>query len=114
MLAGYTCRIWPFGPFTSIVPSATLTVTPFGSVIGFFPIRDIYQLSTINSQPSALNSESKADSCQLQVAPHQMLQSTSPPTPALTAARPVITPRDVVRMLVPRPASTSGTSSLPK
>src|SRR5204862_8286570 len=45
---------------------------------------------------------------------HHMLQSTSPPTPALTAARPVITPRDVVRMLVPSPASTSGTSSLPK
>ena len=35
---------------------------------------------------------------------YQMLQSTSPPTPALTASRPVITPRDVVRMLVPRPA----------
>ena len=32
-----------------------------------------------------------------------MLQSTSPPTPAFTAARPVITPRDVVRMLVPSP-----------
>src|SRR5207253_7759964 len=45
---------------------------------------------------------------------YQMLQSTSPPTPALTAARPVITPRDVVRMLVPSPASTSGTSCLPK
>ena len=45
---------------------------------------------------------------------YQMLQSTSPPTPAFTAARPVITPRDVVRMLVPRPASTSGTSSRPK
>ena len=43
---------------------------------------------------------------------YQMLQSTSPPTPAFTAARPVMTPRDVVRMLVPRPASTSGTSSL--
>jgi hypothetical protein len=34
---------------------------------------------------------------------YQMLQSTSPPTPARTAARPVMTPRDVVRMLVPRP-----------
>ena len=47
-------------------------------------------------------------------AAYQMLQSTSPPTPALTAARPVITPREVVRMLVPSPASTSGTSSRPK
>src|SRR5205823_13967409 len=46
--------------------------------------------------------------------PYQMLQSTSPPTPAFTALRPVITPRDVVRMLVPRPARTSGTSALPK
>ena len=45
---------------------------------------------------------------------YHTLQSTSPPTPALTASRPVMTPRDVVRMLVPRPASTSGTSSRPK
>jgi hypothetical protein len=43
-----------------------------------------------------------------------MLHRTSPPTPALTAARPVMTPRDVVRMLVPSPASTSGTSARPK
>ena len=60
-----------------------------GSVIGFLPIRDM-------------------------VFSYQMLQSTSPPTPAFTAAFPVITPRDVVRMLVPSPASTSGTSSRPK
>src|SRR6185503_12247942 len=45
---------------------------------------------------------------------YQILQRTSPPTPAFTAARPVITPREVVRMLVPSPASTSGTSALPK
>src|SRR3954447_11898310 len=45
---------------------------------------------------------------------HHTLQSTSPPTPAFTASRPVMTPREVVRMLVPRPASTSGTSSRPK
>ena len=31
------------------------------------------------------------------------LHSTSPPTPAFVASRPVITPREVVRMLVPRP-----------
>src|SRR5262249_50946500 len=37
---------------------------------------------------------------------YQTLQSTSPPTPAFTASRPVITPRDVVRMLVPRPPMT--------
>src|SRR5581483_3009691 len=45
---------------------------------------------------------------------HQMLHNTSPPTPAFAAARPVMTPRDVVRMLVPSPPSTSGTSSRPK
>src|SRR5882672_7564530 len=89
MPGGVACRILPFGPCTSSAPSTTLTVTPLGSVIGFFPIRDI-------------------------CVSYQILQSTSPPTPALTAALPVITPRDVVRMLVPRPASTSGTSSLPK
>ena len=52
--------------------------------------------------------------CQLLTTNYQILQSTSPPTPAFTASRPVITPRDVVRMLVPNPASTSGTSSRPK
>ena len=45
---------------------------------------------------------------------YHTLQSTSPPTPAFFAARPVITPRDVVRMLVPRPPSTIGTSSTPR
>ena len=82
----------PFGPCTSTAPSSTLTVTPLGIVIGFFPIRD---MSLVHR-------------------PYQMLHSTSPPTPALTASRPVITPREVVRMLVPSPASTSGTSSRPK
>src|SRR4029453_7234118 len=37
------------------------------------------------------------------VFPYQTLQSTSPPTPALTASFPVITPCDVVRMAVPSP-----------
>ena len=72
--------------------SSTLTVTPFGTGIGFFPIRDRDIVFTR----------------------YQTLQSTSPPTPALTAARPVMTPREVVRMLVPSPASTAGTSSRPK
>ena len=34
-------------------------------------------------------------------------KESSPPTPAFCAARPVITPRDVVRMLTPRPPSTA-------
>src|SRR5581483_3813766 len=38
---GNACRSLPFGPCTSTAPSATLTVTPFGIAIGFFPIRDI-------------------------------------------------------------------------
>src|SRR5688500_5609640 len=46
--------------------------------------------------------------------PHHTLQRTSPPTPARAAARPVITPREVVRMLVPSPPSTGGTSVLRK
>src|SRR5690242_16692922 len=31
----------PFGPFTSSSRSCTVTVTPFGTAITFFPIRDI-------------------------------------------------------------------------
>src|SRR5258706_1626489 len=39
--------------------------------------------------------------------------STSPPTCSLRAVLPVITPRGVVKMLIPRPPSTFGTSLLP-
>ena len=78
----------PKGVTVKITPDANLTLTPFGNAIGFLPILDMSS--------------------------HHTLQRTSPPTPAFTAARPVMTPRDVVRMLVPSPASTSGTSSLPK
>src|SRR3954447_13306259 len=42
MPLGNGCRILPFGPCTSTSPSATLTVTPFGIVIGFLPIRDMF------------------------------------------------------------------------
>ena len=68
--------------------AATFTVTPFGIGIGFLPIRDMTF--------------------------HHTLQRTSPPTPALRAARPVITPREVVRMLVPSPPTTAGPSSTPR
>ena len=87
----------PSGPCTSTASAAILTVTPFGSAIGFFPIRDIVLSSRPACEPL-----------------YHTLQSTSPPTPAFLAARPVITPRDVVRMLVPRPPSTVGTSSTPR
>ena len=33
-------RACPFGPFTSILPFATVTVTPFGSATGRLPTRD--------------------------------------------------------------------------
>ncbi len=86
-------------------------VTPLGTTMGFFPIRDIsINLRQSRQSPLAGHSSRRCD----RTVDYQMLQSTSPPTPAFTAARPVITPRDVVRMLVPRPASTSGTSSRPK
>ena len=107
MPGGSAWRSLPFGPCTSTAPSSTLTVTPLGIVIGFLPIRDISDLVSFRLSAAAA-------SLSLTAEPYQMLQSTSPPTPAFTAARPVITPRDVVRMLVPSPASTSGTSSRPK
>src|SRR5439155_15753987 len=72
MLAGYTCRIWPFGPFTSIAPSATLTVTPFGSVIGFFPIRDMTE-----SHKFEVGSR-KSEVCRLQTSSFRLTPSPSP------------------------------------
>ena len=85
----------PWAPAPRRHRSSIFTVTPFGSGIGFLPIRDMVQTFTKRRF-------------------YQTVQSTSPPTPAFLAARPVMTPRDVVRMLVPRPPSTVGTSSTPK
>ena len=93
--------------------SSTLTVTPLGIAMGFFPIRDISVILVGFGLEAAL-AQGFGPSLSQPASPYQMLQSTSPPTPAFTASRPVITPRDVVRMLVPSPASTSGTSSRPK
>ena len=45
--------------------------------------------------------------------PYQIWQRTSPPTPSLRAAPPVITPFGVVRMLMPRPPRMRGISLLP-
>ena len=86
MPGGNGCVMAPFGPFTSTASGRTETFTPPGIGIGRLPTRDM-------------------------PASYQTLHSTSPPTPALAASRPVITPRDVVRMLVPRPASTGGVLS---
>ena len=38
---GTACFSVPLGPFTSTAPAEMFTVTPFGTGIGFFPIRDI-------------------------------------------------------------------------
>src|ERR1019366_4765377 len=55
--------------------------------ISFFPTLDIRSLSAYHTW-----------------------HSTSPPTPSLRAVEPVITPRGVVRMLIPKPPKTRGTS----
>ena len=95
----------PFiGAGTAAATGSTFTVTPFGTGIGFFPIRDMSSCSLFSRLAA---SDAGFES-------YQMLQSTSPPTPTFTASRPVMTPRDVVRMLVPSPARTCGTSLRPK
>ena len=104
MPAGSACRSLPFGPCTSTAPSAHLDGDALGN-------RDRFLSNSRHCLISRLSLPLTFTSL---LSRYQMLQSTSPPTPALTASRPVITPRDVVRMLVPRPASTSGTSSRPK
>src|SRR5436190_9821127 len=42
MPAGNACFNLPFGPCTSTASGCTLMVTPFGTVMGFFPIRDMF------------------------------------------------------------------------
>src|SRR5262245_44370133 len=41
MPGGIRWRSLPFGPCTSTASEAIFTVTPFGTGIGFFPIRDM-------------------------------------------------------------------------
>src|SRR5579872_6901050 len=53
MPAGSWVSSLPFGPCTATVLPSILTVTPFGSGIGFFPIRDIDKLSAFSSRLSA-------------------------------------------------------------
>ena len=102
MPAGCACRSLPFGPCTFDGAVDHLDGDALGNGMGFFPIRDIsLSLKLLSSQLSRLQ---PSLSWQLELERYHMLQSTSPPTPAFTAARPVITPRDVVRMLVPSPA----------
>src|SRR5688500_1625196 len=49
MPPGNACFSVPLGPCTSTAPASTLTVSPFGIVIGFFPIRDIVRIP-VNSE----------------------------------------------------------------
>src|SRR5581483_9008784 len=76
-----------------------LTFTSLGTAIGFFPIRDILSSQKILVQILA----------RLYHTSHKI----SPPTPCLRASRPVITPRGVVRMLIPKPPKTRGISLRP-
>ena len=79
----------PFLPSKSILSGWTVTVTPAGIAMGFFPTLDM-----VPSLPA-----------------YQMLQRTSPPAPSSSQARPVRTPRDVETMARPRPSRTLGTES---
>src|SRR5690606_30860591 len=60
------------------------------------------------------NTRHESDPSVEPAAPYHTLQRISPPTPVFTASRPVITPREVVRMAVPSPPSTTGTLARPK
>src|ERR1700723_1781828 len=53
MPTGSRVSTLPFGPCTRTVFPSTLTVTPLGKGIGFFPIRDINSLA-FSFQPSHL------------------------------------------------------------
>ena len=93
MPGGSACRSLPFGPLHLDGVAGDLDGDALRDRDRFLSdSRHICLASLDSSSPDYLTRA------------YQMLQSTSPPTPALTAARPVMTPRDVVRMLVPRPA----------
>src|SRR4051812_32181024 len=44
MPAGIRCESSPLGPFTFTTLPSTVSVTPAGTVMGSFPIRDIFDL----------------------------------------------------------------------
>src|SRR5271154_6920880 len=80
---------FPLGPSTAN-SWPIVTLTPFGNGMGLFPTRDIIHL----------------------LARYHSWHRTSPPTRSLRAEWPVMTPRGVVRMLMPKPPKTLGTSRL--
>src|SRR6185436_14588826 len=67
--AGCAWRSCPLGPFTSTALSSTLTVTPFGIVIGFLPIRDISLVSPAYASPCTVHRAP----CTLHPAPRPVL-----------------------------------------
>ena len=97
------------GPFDIICSSPMVIFTPFGSGIGFFPTRDIFSFPYYPNRLIYTAGQLSGDSRQPNAEPYQTWHSTSPPTPSLRADDPVITPRGVVRILIPSPPSTRGT-----
>src|SRR5262245_8178981 len=87
---------FPSGPFTETTEPDTFTSTPVGTVIGFFPMRDIASLSFLRI-----------------VRAYHTEQSTSPPRPAFRDAWSVMTPFEVERMAIPMPFRTRGISLVP-
>ena len=71
-----------------MVLSLVLIVTPLGISMGALPIRDM-----VFGRPR-----------------YQTLQTSSPPTPFLRAARSVIIPCDVLMIMMPSPLRTFGMS----
>src|SRR5215813_6657968 len=83
----------PLGPWTSILSEAMAILTPEGTEIGLFPIRDICLF-----QPLKISDYKNHG--------YQTSQINSQPTLFLRAARPLINPCGVVRMLMPNPPTT--------
>src|SRR2546425_8930358 len=88
----------PLGPCTSTQPGCKAIFTPLGTTIGLRPIRDIRFFLTLQILAAKTT--------------YQTSQSSSPPTRALRAARPLITPFGVVRMLMRSEEHTSELQSL--
>src|SRR5881394_2071873 len=69
----------PLGPLTPTIPALGVMVTPFGSGSGFLPILDmVYQVPFTRLRLTRLRLTRLA---------YQTSQRSSPPTPALRAAR---------------------------
>src|SRR5579863_1023493 len=102
MPVGRGTRRLPLGPLTTAAAGSISTLAPDGISIGFLPIRDIKGRSLARG-PDNHNAAYS----------YETLQITSPPTCALRADLPVMTPCGVVRIVTPRPPSTEGTSCTP-